>query len=286
MTIRFRDPELTRTWEQRGFVIVPLLDHREVDGLRAGCVPASDIAGYPFSATIMSRDVAERRRISDGLRALLQPKVDGLLKNYRVCFGNYAFKPGGQTAGTVELHQDWSFVDENDGEPLGVWCPLVDVTPENGCLFVVPGSHRLTRQPRSVFERFDHPEIADLIDDVLMPLPMQAGEAVFFSQRLFHTSPPNRSAAPRPVACAVLAPDGNRYRCYYPDAAAPNRLLVFDVDDDFYTTYVVGSRPEGQPIGAVEIVPETLSRQELLAVGRQAGDEAGERPAVRVQFPR
>ena len=48
---------------------------------------------------------------------------------------------------------------------------------------------------------------------------------------------------------------------------------MFDVDDDFYTTYVVGSRPEGQPIGAVEIVPETLSREELLSVVRRAGDE-------------
>ena len=204
MTIGFRDEGLARAWERRGFVVVPLLEAGEVARLRTLCVPGGDIAAFPFSATIMSQDLEERLRVSRALQSVLKPTLDPLLEGYRVCFGNYAFKPAAQTSGQVELHQDWSFVDERTGEPLGLWCPLVDVTPENGCLFVVPGSHRLTHQPRSVYASLDHPEIADLLDAALTPLPMRAGDAILFSQRLFHTSPPNRSpsAAPGRVRCA------------------------------------------------------------------------------------
>lgn len=270
MTIPFHDQDHARLWARRGFVIVPMLGDEDVSRLRAASTPADDIVRFPFSATIMSRDVDDRLRISRELQALLQPKIDAIVDGYRVCFGNYTFKPAAQTGGGVELHQDWSFVDEALGEPLGLWCPLVPVTPENGCLFVVPGSHRLTRHPRSVHARFHHPEIDSVLDRVLTPLAMRAGDAVLFSQRLFHTSPPNRSDRARPVACAVLAPRSSPCRCYYPDPANAGDLLVFEVDDDFYTRYRIGNRPDGEPVGTVRVAPERLSAEDLLHAVREA----------------
>ena len=106
-------------------------------------------------------------------------------------------KPAGQ--GTLlPWHQDGGDVWALDRDPLlTAWVALDAATLANGCMEVVPGSHRLgllTRQGSTLDEasaaRHCRPEL-------VRPLEVEAGHAVVFHNWLIHRSGVNPTAAPR-----------------------------------------------------------------------------------------
>jgi hypothetical protein len=197
---------------------------------------------------------------------VLEPRIDAIANGYRYCFANFLVKTprpasAGPGVGEVPLHQDICMIDESQFEALAVWCPLVDMDATNGCLAVVPGSHRFNDGPRGPRTPFPYRNL----DPYFRPrdVPMKAGSAIVYSPKLFHGSRPNRGRVARVAAGALLAPRDAPLRCYFPDQAL-QRMEVFEVDDLFYTRYAYQSRPEGVPrIGVVDYWYAPLTREQL-----------------------
>ncbi|MGE3267667.1 MAG: phytanoyl-CoA dioxygenase family protein [Chloroflexota bacterium] len=87
-------------------------------------------------------------------------------------------------------HQDVGVVLEEADEAtiLTVWIPLSDATEENGCLQVIPGSHRndlLAHCPTVGGMRIPD---SVLPDDLVRPLPMPAGSVILMNQKTVHSS--------------------------------------------------------------------------------------------------
>ncbi|MFW6195484.1 MAG: phytanoyl-CoA dioxygenase family protein [Chloroflexota bacterium] len=100
--------------------------------------------------------------------------------------------------GVTPWHQDNGVITEeaDESDILTVWFPLMDTSPENGCLQVVPGSHRgelLTHCPGYK----DSPGLQipeTLFDpDIAMPVPVKKGGALFLTKMTVHSSLPNVS---------------------------------------------------------------------------------------------
>ena len=106
----------------------------------------------------------------------------------------FYFKP--PTARGQALHQDQTPLRVQPGTCLAAWMAVDDCDEENGCLQIVPRTHRLPRLC---------PEEADLtlsFSASTVPLPpgsqaepviMNAGDVVFFNGQVIHGSLPNRS---------------------------------------------------------------------------------------------
>jgi ectoine hydroxylase-related dioxygenase (phytanoyl-CoA dioxygenase family) len=98
----------------------------------------------------------------------------------------------------IPWHQDAGYGPLEPASDVTVWLPLVDSDERNGCLRVVPGSHRLgllDHGPAAL-----NPLLREAHSDQRgIALPLAAGEAVAFSGLLLHGSGPNRSSAPRPA---------------------------------------------------------------------------------------
>jgi ectoine hydroxylase-related dioxygenase (phytanoyl-CoA dioxygenase family) len=96
-------------------------------------------------------------------------------------------------------HQDEFFIPTRDRSLTGVWIALDDATTENGCLWVLPGSHApgvLYPDRDHDDERFDCSiEAYDFpySDDDAVPLQVGAGSVVFFNGYLLHRSLPNHA---------------------------------------------------------------------------------------------
>lgn len=93
-------------------------------------------------------------------------------------------------------HQDvryWSF---ERPELVSVWLALGDEVPDNGCLWVIPGSHRLDLPPdqldAALFLREDHPAGQALIAQ-RVPVTLEAGDVLFFHCRTLHAASANRT---------------------------------------------------------------------------------------------
>ncbi len=105
-------------------------------------------------------------------------------------------------AGAVPWHQDKSYwPDANSNPVITVWIPLVDATHENGCLHVIPRTqkkrvldyHRESLTGTSYLE-VDEKYLKTLTQNAnIVALPVPAGSAILFNDRLVHSSTPNRS---------------------------------------------------------------------------------------------
>lgn len=95
-------------------------------------------------------------------------------------------------------HQDEHFIPTRDRSLVGAWIALDDADVENGCLWVLPASHRPGRlYPVAAHgtDEFDGaPEAQGFDDAAEIPVEVQAGDVVFFNGYLLHRSKKNRSA--------------------------------------------------------------------------------------------
>jgi phytanoyl-CoA hydroxylase len=90
-------------------------------------------------------------------------------------------------------HQDFAYFNLPLGTTVvGVWIALDDATVENGCMQVIPGSHR--EGPVVHFQRRDWQICdTDVATGRILAVPMQKGDCLFFHGMLHHGTPANRT---------------------------------------------------------------------------------------------
>lgn len=125
------------------------------------------------------------------------PEWDGATK----CMQSMLFfKPPGLQG--QAWHQDERFIPTRDRSLVGAWIALDDADTSNGCLWVLPGSHRPGRlwptRPHGNPDEFDPTDESFGFDDAgAIPVDVEAGAVVFFNGYLLHRSLKNRSGRTR-----------------------------------------------------------------------------------------
>lgn len=118
-----------------------------------------------------------------------------------------------RVGGPIVLHQDhpyWVEIAENAAEIATAVLFLDDADRENGCLEVLPGSHRGGPRAGRADPGFGGFEMAPdaVSDDELVALEVPAGSVVFFGSLLVHRSLPNRSGGDRRTLLYSYQPAG------------------------------------------------------------------------------
>ena len=147
-------PEQLAEYDEKGFVdSLPVLMPEEVQYYRGhvertwaalgGRVTRADGLHLFFR---WAWELASHPRLLDCMESLLGPDI--ILKHTRI------FYKYGRTAAWVGWHQDGYTERLTEGRAPAIWLGLTEATVENGCLRVVPRSHRLgilgaSRPPRS-----------------------------------------------------------------------------------------------------------------------------------------
>lgn len=94
-------------------------------------------------------------------------------------------------------HRDIRYWSYQRPELVSVWLALGEERPENGCLLLLPGTHRMTfdadRLDAAQFLRTDIAANAELLR-TQVSAELEPGDALFFHCRLFHAASSNRSA--------------------------------------------------------------------------------------------
>ncbi len=121
------------------------------------------------------------------------PYWDGSVK----CMQSMLFvKPPGFQG--QEWHQDEIYIPTRDRSLIGGWIAMDDATLENGCLWVLPGSHRMgylyPQRDHNNPEEFDFAQESYGFDESAeVPVEVKTGTVVFFNGYLLHRSRKNRS---------------------------------------------------------------------------------------------
>jgi hypothetical protein len=235
----------TRTFAERGYLVVPglfspedvrvLLDTfmaMHAGGPIPGCfMPKAGPVGGPEATTLKDIDILDiyprmmhPHRVNDvALRYLLDPRLAAILRDL---FGEEPlaaqsmlyFKP--PAARGQALHQDNFFLKVEPGTCIAAWTPLDPTDEENGCLEVVPGTHRMDlfcpeeADPTVSFTR-DYVPVPPGLEAV--PVRLAAGDVLFFNGSLVHGSGPNRSRDRfrRSFICHYIGQSSDRLSSWY-----------------------------------------------------------------------
>jgi phytanoyl-CoA hydroxylase len=148
---------------------------------------------------------AESPAIVNVLEQIMGPDID--------CFqSQFIFKNAG--AWGQPWHQDSYYMPLDKLPQVGVWLALTEATPENGCLYVLPGSHREpiheTVPDRRPDANYGYVEIVDCDFSAAVPVLMSPGDVLIFHSFLMHRSTDNRSSGRRAAAMLHYARAGTR----------------------------------------------------------------------------
>jgi phytanoyl-CoA hydroxylase len=114
----------------------------------------------------------------------------------------YIFKQP-RIGGEVVCHTDHTYLWTDPPSATGFWFAIDDATTENGCLWALPGGHRLPVKARSRLNaartatELEVLDAAPYPDEGLVPLEAMRGTLILLHGTLPHRSGANRSDRPR-----------------------------------------------------------------------------------------
>jgi ectoine hydroxylase-related dioxygenase (phytanoyl-CoA dioxygenase family) len=153
------------------------------------CARPGPFHGDPWSARHQDcrvvYDICASAPLCDAVEAVLGPDL--------IVWNSVFFvKESGGAA--IPWHQDRDFLLLEPDVSVSVWLAIDESTLENGCLQVVPGSHRvpLDHTPRTSADAFDA-SVEDVDRAKAVPVELRAGEFVLFRPAILHHSAANPS---------------------------------------------------------------------------------------------
>lgn len=114
----------------------------------------------------------------------------------------YIFKHP-RIGGEVQCHVDHTYLWTEPRSVVGFWFAIDDATIENGCMWALPGGHRIPVKARSRLDAQRTRTVLDVLDptpyptDGLVPLEAPRGTLILLDGALPHLSPKNESDRPR-----------------------------------------------------------------------------------------
>jgi phytanoyl-CoA hydroxylase len=127
----------------------------------------------------------------------------------------YIFKQP-HIGGEVTCHQDATFLYTEPLQLLGLWFALEDATIENGCLWAIPGGHKLGLKSRFVRAagggtRFDVFDDSPWPQERLQPLEVEKGTVIVLHPLAPHLSRANLSPRSRHAYTLHVISAGSHY---------------------------------------------------------------------------
>lgn len=222
---------------EKGYVVLDALPAAVLEALAQFCNQHVPEGIQGFHTTHFSNDAEYKKRVHDGLVNILGPYLQKILVRHVPVFANFMLKPGGG-GNPMPLHADWTYVDETDDFSLSVWIPLVDTTPTNGCIGVIPYSQRLSHTIRGPqIKQSQYPCNETLIAKMGRLLPLKAGQLLVYDHRMQHYSTANDSDRLRPAINISLVPQGVEI-IHYTRPEGSDKIHRYVVNDpDFFIRY-------------------------------------------------
>lgn len=201
-----------------------------------------------FYASGDTKSSAARTHVLQSMDRLLVPEIKKLIdeRYARAEPAIFQIKPPNEKK-ELNAHQDSALVDEDRYFSTYVWVSLIDSTPENGALWVLPGSHRFGNIHRSNFTTWQFHGFEDIMRRYWKVLPTKAGQMVIFDCALIHGSLQNKSGKVRVAASGVVMPKEAPLIMSYIGKDIPEGTTdVFEVNREYFLCDDIYARPSSK----------------------------------------
>ncbi len=229
----FIDPLLEDEINDKGYVVIPnFLSPDEVKDLLGIYRSAHQECSIGCWNSIYDLPAGQGRAISDRITEVSRPHLAKLFKNWKFPVAIFIVKNPRQGHASL-VHRDDTMHDEQQVQYRQCWVPLVDITPENGPLYVVPKSHSVFMDERPMFAPWPHEHLRLRLEKEFVPIYPKAGDLVVYFERTLHGSFTNESDETRPVfQGGIMHKDAEPwFTRYVPER---NEVESYAVDYDFF----------------------------------------------------
>jgi hypothetical protein len=231
-----KNADIETKLKRDGYVVLDLLDNDVVNELKDEYnklfqVTNTDIGRF---TPMEHATPASKRHIHDFILNKIRTKLDFYFKDYQTpissFFTKYAHSPG-----DLSWHQDASILLNTHLEPhYGIWCPLLDVTENNGAFCLVEKSHKFSHNVFLAGLHWPFSEYSETFDAIKKVTEMKAGQMVLFDLRLIHHAVPNQSDEDRVVFCVRLTHIKSKYYSFSSENAKEQSVCVYEENPDYY----------------------------------------------------
>ena len=249
----FKDAELQNEIADNGFAVRPLLDTAQIEQLKKDFFKLLDMLPEPLPDThwtsgrvndTVVRNFA-RRAIEEVMPKALEMYFDPRTTDF---IGGIFLAKKPSANSELTAHQDSSHTDETRYPAIYAWVPLTDTSVSNGAMHILPGSHLWGNLHRSLNVPWQFSGMEKKMEEHLKPIPMKAGEVLFFDSAAIHYSSNNMSGDIRPAINYFIKPQEALFLHHFIDAKTPEgKVEVFNVDIDFFYNCDFMQRPPMPP---------------------------------------
>lgn len=169
-----------------------------LDGLQAVAEGATDAEvlkkyvaiHFPHKISPVIKDFLFQKQIVKVLENIVSANVK--------CMQSMLFIKGPGKAGQA-WHQDEYFIPTRDKSLVGAWIAIDDATIDNGCLWIIPGSHKpgymmpRVENKNSEYADVDTIDVSSYAEEEVIPVEVRSGSVVFFNGYLLHSSLRNKT---------------------------------------------------------------------------------------------
>ena len=145
-----------------------------------------------FSRDASFREWGKNRVVKAILQQLLNTEEVKLVQSHHNCIMTKQPEYSSKTM----WHRDVRYWKFSDSELINSWLAMGPESNENGCLKVIPGSHRMALSDGMVddelFLKVDHPQAQEWLEQAV-DVTLQAGDVLFFHAAIFHAANHNRT---------------------------------------------------------------------------------------------
>lgn len=206
----FNDKKLNDEFEEFGYVKISFFNKKECKAIKkfAKKMIAEAKIKDPILNGVPNKHSEDKIAIAVKVffEKLLQKKTETIFTNdYSFIGGVFFIKT--KRSKKLSWHNDISIYDQKKYErPFAIWSGIEKTTKYNGCLRIVPKSHKLA------FNFEPHPKsnmhknkvvkslYDDLIDKYAVDVPLNYGEVIIHDQSIIHASHPNNSYLKKRIA--------------------------------------------------------------------------------------
>jgi len=231
--------EWIQSLNELGFVVLDKIDAQKLDELRSASMdliqnlPKKDkgsqllnLINASYSVKLASNEII-KRLFNPILAAYISTEEADIFPV------SHILKPFGLKSDI--WHQDSSIVDERTAFSLNAWISLIPSNRMNGCLWVIPGSHKNDNH----FRQFGYNPVQGLLlkkmNKKLVPIEVDAGEIVLFHRNILHGSSRNWLPKTRVALESVVVSKGAQlYNFHREEALHKNQIMGFKVDMEHF----------------------------------------------------
>lgn len=267
----FKDSNLNQKFEKKGFVVIDLLNSEEFVKLTELYYKlfnayqgekSNTNADYDLSFFRQSGEI--KQKIFNSIWSFFKDYIDTVLPEYEPLIINmFNKKPG---TGEVPIHQNWTFVDEDEYTSVSVWIPLCDVSRKNGTLEVVPGTHMNVSKYRGPSIPWAFNGLEKVLKKKYMePLNLTKGQVAILDDSIIHYSADNYSDKERPTIQLILKPKKAKAIHYHSKEINKGKLDVFEVDAQFFMHFNMNEQNISAPLlKTINFTPPIVKEKDIL----------------------